>query len=395
MVSDTLIEIPGLSIKWSSGANDQIVLALTEADGVEITHLAKTQLAEELPVLGVFEAFVGDEFYLVRLRARPRRIESVLGNAHFAEHDVWALLKDLAMALDAMHRSGFVLGFLRADSLLWLDRKTCLLPDWFLVWQSAPIKILAKRLPQLAPEFLREESLSPSTDQFLLACVAFQLLYGVHPFSGSSAIEEALRLDMGQRVKTSERDIGIESVWDRALHSQTEYRYQTCEEFVRSLENSWRDSKNSGYSGTVVGIDETIFGEAGAGDALSSGKSSTIKSLWLGASTLAIMSLALGVWTSTLTRKLDIEVQQAGSTANGNDSVSANQELVNGSFSVCNSSSEPIQISELSAVYRVGSSIGSFDSTQYKTDWLVAPSSRQSLTFAPAGGVLWDGSVLF
>jgi serine/threonine-protein kinase len=79
---------------------------------------------------------------------------------------------------------------------------------------------------------------SAATDQYSLACSAFEMLSGAGPFIGSAdalmhAQLEQIPPRLSQRVPGTAR--GADSVIDRALAKDPERRYLSCAEFIDAL----------------------------------------------------------------------------------------------------------------------------------------------------------------
>lgn len=66
-------------------------------------------------------------------------------------------------------------------------------------------------------------------------------------------------------------------------------------------------------------------------------------------------------------------------------------------LTVCNPSSESVNIVAIAATYRTADgNLETFNSTHAgRHSWLIPPRSRESLTLFESGKTLWDGSVIF
>jgi serine/threonine protein kinase len=319
--------------------------------------------------------------------ASTRDIRPLFNEVKAQREACFAILGQLGEGLDLLHSRGIVHGFLRTETLLVDGRGQVFVPDWFLRWESAPLDQLATHLPHISPEFLREERLTPATDQFLLACIAYRLLYGVFPFEASSRVEQLLRITCGiwAEAPPLERDIGICDVWDRAFSIQPEWRFPSCRSFIDGLRAAFSSSFATGSNAEQTfasSTEEPVTHRSGSG------------LIWAAAGLLAIGSVGLGAWSANLSKQLRSQTEQleSGSDTGTVDSAP----LQNGILSVCNSAALPLQILDVSAIYRKDNSLQVFNSTDHQTaKWIVAPASRKSLSFIENANISWDGSALF
>jgi hypothetical protein len=245
-------------------------------------------------------------------------------------------------------------------------------------WESLPAEDLPAISALVAPEFLQEDGIGPATDQFALACVAYRLIYSVEPFAAESKMEQLLRVTCGVWSESTrlEKDIGVCDVWDRAFSVQPAWRFATCIAFVDALENA--------IQARSTAIQEEDSTDQGA--AAKASPAWVERLLWGGAIVFAVASLGLGVYTSRLTGQL------AQFDGQGLDAES--ESMTGGLLSVCNSGPTPVQILEVATFDR--SSATTFSSSDHKgATWTIAPASRQSLSFASNGRILWDGRVFF
>jgi serine/threonine protein kinase len=85
----------------------------------------------------------------------------------------------------------------------------------------------------MAPELLAGEPATPRSDQFALACVAWEVLFGRHPFADGSPPGEAPRLPVGARVPR-----GVRRAVTRGLHPDPRMRHEDLATLARALEPS-------------------------------------------------------------------------------------------------------------------------------------------------------------
>lgn len=383
-MSNTLYALPSLKLAWRDENTASYPLRLQVPAEVRADVNAE---ASGLGGNGVFPAFSAAEDGVFDLAGpKSKRNLSRLLSETVPKRDLaLQFLKQLAVALDHLHEHGVIHGFLRVENLL-VDSKTqIILPDWFLRWELAKPEDLAANLPCLSPEFLRQERLTPATDQFLLGCIAYRLIYGAKPFDAHNASEQILRLIYGIWGENPpiEKDIGIADVWDRVFSLQPEWRFATCEAFVIGLQDAITASESSQADAAFMDASPALPPSprhAGA--------------IWAAAAVLVVACLGLGGWSASLARQTSIQNQQIQDSDDGDATSAAS--LKNGILSVCNSTAVPIQITSMAAVYRGSTAMQSFNSSDHPAaKWIIAPASRQSLSFAEKNQIVWDGSALF
>ena len=105
--------------------------------------------------------------------------------------DVLHMTERLAIALDALHQLNMVHGQIQPHSIMFDDRGNAFLTE---IGLTRIMKIIYNldttnsfnMTRYSAPELWNGERPSPSTDQYALACIVYQLLTGKVPFDGPS-----------------------------------------------------------------------------------------------------------------------------------------------------------------------------------------------------------------
>ncbi|MGA1982797.1 MAG: protein kinase [Acidobacteriaceae bacterium] len=386
-MTGAILALPSIELEWN-GSRDA-TQPMRMRVGAHIHADPRAQSAG-LDNSGIFPSFSIASYsgeFEIGCGASKGKIRPLLKEATISRDAALDVLQQLGEGLDLLHSRDIVHGFLRIETLLVDEKGRVFVPDWFLRWDSAQLDQLAAQLPQITPEFLRQEELTPAADQFLLACIAYRLLYGVFPFQAATRVEQLLRIGCGMWAENPpmEPDIGVCDVWDRVFSLQPEWRFPSCLSFVDALRAAFLSStaaESSGEGAFASDQEEPTIDKRG--NVL----------IWAAAGILAIASVGLGAWSASLSRQVQSETYQLQSEADPDAAASA--PLGNGILNVCNSSSIPLQITEVAAIYRKGDSLQEFDSSDHSSArWAIAPASKQSLSFAENGGVLWDGSTLF
>lgn len=382
-----ILALPSIELEWDGSRNATQPIRMRVGAHIHPDPRAQSAGLENSEIFPSFSiASDGGEFE-IGCGASTRKIRPLLKEATIPRDAGLDILQQLGEGLDLLHSRGIVHGFLRIETLLVDDKGRVFIPDWFLRWDSAELYQLAAQLPQITPEFLRQEELTPAADQFLLACIAYRLLYGVFPFQAATRVEKLLRISCGIWAETPpmEPDIGVCDVWDRVFSLQPEWRFPSCLSFVDALRSAFLSSTASELNAEgpfASGQKEPAIDKRGNGF------------IWAAAGILAVVSVGLGAWSANLSRQLQAQNDQLQSETNPEGSESG--ALQNGILSVCNSAAVPLRVLEVAAIYRKGDSLQEFDSTKHSNArWIIAPASKQSLSLAENEGITWDGSALF
>jgi serine/threonine protein kinase len=102
----------------------------------------------------------------------------------------------------------------------------------------------------MAPEVLAGEPATPRSDQFALACVAWEVLFGRHPFEGGTSARDRPEPPVGSRVPGRVRRAVV-----RGLHPDPHARHDDLAALARALEPS------RGRGGAIaVGVAALVLG---------------------------------------------------------------------------------------------------------------------------------------
>jgi CHASE2 domain-containing sensor protein len=168
--------------------------------------------------------------------------------------EVLPWLRPLASALDYVHERGVVHRDVKPDNVLLDDHGNALLSDFGLV---KALGATTTNLTQtgsevgsptyMAPEQAEADAVSPATDQYALATLAYEALTGRCPFPGDRAIEVLLKKlrddppSMGEGIGPT-----VEAVVLRGMARAPADRYPSCTAFVDALEAAKRADETSG-----------------------------------------------------------------------------------------------------------------------------------------------------
>jgi serine/threonine-protein kinase len=153
-------------------------------------------------------------------------------------------LKHVADALDYAHRRGIVHCDVKPSNILVslpFSTRGSVLIDFGVahsvaeeVWHR-PARVEAS-LPYSAPELLQGYAPSAATDEYALACTAFELITGSTPFTATTSIALMDEQLHAQPPKVSRKiDMlphAFDSIMAKALAKSPDNRYESCSEFA-------------------------------------------------------------------------------------------------------------------------------------------------------------------
>lgn len=92
-----------------------------------------------------------------------------------------------------------------------------------------------------APELLKNNRPSPTTDQYSLALSYYELRTGTLPFEGRKAVEQIIAAHTNGELDFSKLTRSEQAVLKRAAALDPEKRFPTTEEMVRALRQAWQE----------------------------------------------------------------------------------------------------------------------------------------------------------
>jgi serine/threonine-protein kinase len=166
--------------------------------------------------------------------------------------DKLAALAQIADALDYAHRLGIVHCDVKPSNILVslpFSSRGAVLIDFGVAHAVAedvgrrPSHVEAS-LPYSAPELLRGQAPSAATDEYALACTAFELITGSPPFTAATSMElvdEQLHAPppkLSRKVRWLPH--AFDSMMSKALAKTPDNRYDSCAEFIALITRALR-----------------------------------------------------------------------------------------------------------------------------------------------------------
>jgi len=166
--------------------------------------------------------------------------------------DRLAALAHIADALDCAHRLGIVHCDIKPSNILVslpFSTRGAVLIDFGAAHAVAedvgrrPAHVEAS-LPYSAPELLRGYAPSAATDEYALACTAFELITGSPPFGAPTSIELMEKQLHAPPPKLSHKidwvPHAFDSIMSKALAKTADNRYDSCAEFIALITRALR-----------------------------------------------------------------------------------------------------------------------------------------------------------
>ncbi|BDD81160.1 hypothetical protein TPB0596_09230 [Tsukamurella pulmonis] len=105
----------------------------------------------------------------------------------------------------------------------------------------------------MSPEAISGSNLDSRSDQYSLACTAYQMITGAVPFSGTAS--EIVSGHLTRSVPSlSPGGSRLDPVFARALAKRPSDRYPSCESFVQDLRTAWSDTSGSAPTAPQLGV---------------------------------------------------------------------------------------------------------------------------------------------
>jgi serine/threonine protein kinase len=197
-----------------------------------------------VPVYGA--GFARQHFYIAMRLIGGQDLDKVLArHGRLDERRVLRILGQVASALHAVHLKDLVHRDVKPHNvLLWSvdgEEEHALLTDFGIAKALDDTLNLTGGVigtsAYMAPEVCLHESASPASDQYSLACMAYELLAGLPPFRGGIAevrrahVEQAPTPLIEQAPQVS---ASVAAAIDRALRKQPEHRHPDIKTFVNA-----------------------------------------------------------------------------------------------------------------------------------------------------------------
>ncbi len=334
-----------------------------------------------------------------------RSLQSWLDDGQlFSIEQVFSMLRQMAAGLDAIHAAGFIHGCFRPSSILIGKLNTAKIIDLGVAYQTTSPETLLPVASHLSPEYLEGASTGPFTDRFSLARIAFRLLYQHDPFKRTSFLEEMFCISTGHWDRRT-GDLSVKAVFEKALSRIPEMRYEGSTAMVEALEAAWKADISAPTRLSENTFRLPVLDDAGAQvKAPASGfrhrlasPGRGIAAAWLIAIGFTLTACVVGFACVQLQRGIVANRTQAELLHSERSAGTSMPGLHNSVMVVCNSSSDPAEVLDLSSAYWDETHhLRTFNSAAHPhLKWELSPSSSTTLSLTQGETAIWDGSVAF
>jgi serine/threonine protein kinase len=183
--------------------------------------------------------------YIVMELIRGCTLEEMLSDpgTPLAIGRVLTILAEAAAALDFAHSHGVVHRDVKPSNIMIQVDGTVKLADFGIARRVAAVNVsLTGGLigsPQfMAPEQLRGQEITPRSDQYSLAVVAWILLTGTKPFDGAELLTVISKVLTEEPPAKERLDTAADRVLRRALAKDPQARFESCRSFVSALRDA-------------------------------------------------------------------------------------------------------------------------------------------------------------
>ena len=186
----------------------------------------------------------GLAFIVMELVEGPTLWELFCQKGRLGKSELFKILEGSAAALDYAHGHGVIHRDVKPSNILVRPDGVAKLTDFGVAKILAAEQLTRTGLVvgtpnYMAPEQIKEQNVTPASDQFGLAVIAYELLTGSKPFDGGTFSSLLYKImaeptppatDLNPRLPSA-----AEAVLEKALAKDPEKRYENCGAFVKAL----------------------------------------------------------------------------------------------------------------------------------------------------------------
>ena len=191
-------------------------------------------------IVRVFD--VGFDFLVMEL-VEGRTLQDVLrDHGRFEPEDVVALLAPVADAIDYAHRTGVIHRDIKPGNIIVQPCGQPKLMDFGVAHLETSIMTTAGAIlgspSYMSPEQIAGFEVTPSTDVYALAVVAYEMLTGQAPFHGgiTQVIYQVMHeVPAAPRLRNTALPERYDEVFARALHKDVAQRFPTAADFIAAV----------------------------------------------------------------------------------------------------------------------------------------------------------------
>jgi serine/threonine-protein kinase len=193
-------------------------------------------------IITIFD--VGDDFFVMELLDGVTLHERLNARGKLGVDEALAILTPVADAIDYAHSHGTVHRDIKPGNIMVLPDGRPKLMDFGVAHLASTVVTAAGEFlgspSYMAPEQIARSEVSPRTDLFSLAVVAYEMLTGARPFEGDSITAIIYRVVHEEPAPPTARNLDLppefDEIFRRALAKDPALRFPSARAFVTALE---------------------------------------------------------------------------------------------------------------------------------------------------------------
>ncbi len=241
---------------WDTRTGSEVALKLlsvpsafsgAEADRLVSRFEREARTMARLPhpnIISVYEIGAADgQHFLAMEYLRGQTLRERLSRGKLPLGEAFAILTQVAGAMDAVHHAGVVHRDIKAANVMLLPGGTAKLLDFGIAHSSEEaalthVNAVIGTPAYMAPEQVRGEPASAATDLWSLGVLAYEMFAGHAPFGGPIVANVLFQVTSRPPVPAPHLPKAVQKVLRRALDKDPARRYPTAATFIEAVKSA-------------------------------------------------------------------------------------------------------------------------------------------------------------
>lgn len=262
--NDSLPQIPGFTIRKELGRGGmaQVYLGIQDSMDREVAikvmfpqlliepsfserFLREARIAAKLAhphIVAIIDVGVANDLHYMAMEYQPGGDLSDRISEGLSESDSIRILKDIATALDYAHSNGFLHRDIKPDNILFSRSGSTVLSDFGIAratdggTQLTATGSVIGSPHYMSPEQAMGQQVDGRADLYSLGVMFYQMLVGMVPFDGDSAMSIGIKHIRDPVPKLPSHLAKYETFLEKLLAKEPDDRWQSAADVIRSLE---------------------------------------------------------------------------------------------------------------------------------------------------------------